>query len=518
MYALTFHLHLEQPVLVTRLGAGEENSGEAYAYIPGSVLRGAAIRLYQEQNPQANPLNQEAQARQLFFSGAVCYLNAYPLTPSGERMLPCPLSWRISKEDKEKKNPEARICDFAIQIDSDLLQPQGLGELFVHLRDGKAHPGYLERYIQVHNASVDVRLKKKRGDSVVYRYEAIAAGQWLGGVIVSRQRQHLELLQTLLDGQEIWLGGARSAGYGLASLGNLQILEKWQETPSHPMTNSKVIVTLLSDAILRDAHGQPALNLDNLLGAEHHSAYQRSAVTGGFNRTWGLPLPQAHALQAGSVFVYQELNQEQLKKLDTWQAEGIGERRLEGFGRITVNWQTQPCLTKQPMQVVTQEHGKPAETIQLSKESRKLAEQMAQRCLRASLDQRLGEALLKMRIEPRPQNAQLSRLRLAARQAQLNGNLGVIVEHVKSLKSAYAQLERARLVYDKTSQRLTTWLEEGLGPEVKIWSYLQPSEIPNVAGIPAQLEQDIQIEYITRLLDALFKKAIDENQGKGAPR
>lgn len=30
---------------------------------------------------------------------------------------------------------------------------------------------------------------------------------------------------------------------------------------------------------------------------------------GGFNRTWGLPLPQAVAFQMGSVFVYRNLPQ-----------------------------------------------------------------------------------------------------------------------------------------------------------------------------------------------------------------
>ena len=46
MKAVVLRIKLLQPLLVTRPGAGEENSSEAYSFIPGSVLRGALIGRY----------------------------------------------------------------------------------------------------------------------------------------------------------------------------------------------------------------------------------------------------------------------------------------------------------------------------------------------------------------------------------------------------------------------------------------------------------------------------------------
>jgi CRISPR-associated protein Csx10 len=99
-----------------------------------------------------------------------------------------------------------------------------------------------------------------------------------------------------------------------------------------------------TDLILRDSSGQvitaqPGDLIPELAGSELESAYMEGTFIGGFNRKWGLPLPQVPAVKAGSVFVYKYqsdfVTEDWIHNLER---EGIGERKTEGFGRIAINW------------------------------------------------------------------------------------------------------------------------------------------------------------------------------------
>ena len=314
----------------------------------------------------------------------------------------------------------------------------------------------------------------------------------------------------------------------------------WKEAPSNNLSDGRVILTLLSDAILLGPDGQPAHDLDPILGAEHQQAFAEMRLVGGFNRKWGLPLPQSLALQAGSVFVYRA---EDIQKevLDQLQQKGIGERRSEGFGRVAVNWQGRSyydsLTTKELSQPETERIADIAPLLTLSA-SKKMAAKMAERQYRAQLEQRLSKAVSSLRIENPPQPSQLSRLRSAVRLAIQFHDLGVIPAHVQSLKSAADQLERAWVVDRPENEpsaskpvRLNEWLRKYVDPSVQhqgnsltIWSkYLTLETEPAVAGIglSAKTLVDIQVEYTARLLDALFRRTtrkIQEEQEKGGIR
>ncbi|HLM62371.1 MAG TPA: hypothetical protein VK308_16335, partial [Pyrinomonadaceae bacterium] len=95
MKAITFTVELLEPMLCVGL-EGDPNAGVSLKYIPGSVLRGAIIGKYGKiRDASATPENE------LFFNGAVRYLNAYVLI-DGKRSLPVPLSWHKEKDAEEK--------------------------------------------------------------------------------------------------------------------------------------------------------------------------------------------------------------------------------------------------------------------------------------------------------------------------------------------------------------------------------------------------------------------------------
>ena len=70
--------------------------------------------------------------------------------------------------------------------------------------------------------------------------------------------------------------------------------------------------------------------------------YQTSGLqqVSGWNELWGTPRPVDYALEAGSVFLFastSDLDDQLLDALEALEEEGIGDRRAEGFGRISVS-------------------------------------------------------------------------------------------------------------------------------------------------------------------------------------
>lgn len=57
-------------------------------------------------------------------------------------------------------------------------------------------------------------------------------------------------------------------------------------------------------------------------------------LVGGFNRKWGLELPQTLAVSAGSVLVFEATQTLTPEELLTLEHEGLGDRKAEGFGRF----------------------------------------------------------------------------------------------------------------------------------------------------------------------------------------
>ena len=231
------------------------------------------------------------------------------------------------------------------------------------------------------------------------------------------------------------------------------------------------------------------------------AAYCRVRLVAGFNRKWGLPLPQAWAVQAGSVFVYRAgaFDADQMHRQV---AMGVGERRAEGFGRVAVNWHTQPVLRRVPIKPES-----PSD-VELSPVSRVLAKQMAQRRLQLLLERRLAEAVTRLKLSALPQNAQLTRVRTAAQQSLASHSLQPVVEHLANLKGAREQFMQAR-AGDMT---LLDWVSERADRQDVEVQILGDSDLPQIAGETAVLTTELKADYTARLIDGVMKKAVKQNQ------
>lgn len=520
MKVLVYRLRLLEPVLITKTEPEEENSAITASFIPGSAMRGALIARYLDTHSVKN-LATEEEPRRLFFSGEVCFLHAYPMC-GDKRMLPRPLSWQMRKDEKESK-----VFDFSFGLES--FDPDEIKNRFKSAKDEFCHitEGSTTLHTPAKHLSVHISLNdaNRRGeDNDVFRYEALAEGQTFEGVVIAKTDGDRTELLKLFTPNEIRLGRAHTAGYGRAEIEIVEEKENsdWREYEIIPADKnnaatmpSPIRVTLLSDTIVRAANGQCDGDFDaaltRLLGHEvkAQSCSRQLRVVAGYNRKWSLPVVQTWALQAGSVFVYPP-NEFDVEKLRSETVFGIGERCVEGFGRIAVDWRTQPVLPQGKMPPID------LKGATLSDESARLAREMANRRLRDLLERKLVEKVNATNLTKLPKNAQLSRVRNATQQALFalhlspEEQLRQIESHLNDLKGAKQQFEHGRV--DDTS--MLKWLYDRLATKDVQAQLLHGIVLPVIAGQAAELDDTLQAEYTARFIDGVMKKAVKQNQEK----
>ncbi len=504
MIALTFQVHLIEPVLVTQVGGGDPNSAISFDFIPGSVIRGALINKYLQRKKDSTA----DDFFDHFFDGTVRFLNAYPLSQKDKRSLPTPLSWRVKKDEENKTIMNIAFEQGAIAQEDSGKTWKVVSEPFCHMsEDGRNKVELYEPkiQIQVHTAR-DNRQRLTEGESTIFRYESLDAGQKFSAVVLAERTYLEKYIKPLLpDGAIFNLGKSHLAGYGKVKIEKVEIQENWDEYKSAGDTpKNNIVVTLLSDIIVRDIDtGAHVTSLKPIVDTNPEKAFLRTLVIGGFNRTWNLPLPQTPAIKAGSVFVFNE-NAELHKRLKVLEATGIGERREDGFGRISVDWNTMDKI------IVMEQEQIPPEQVLLHGGSAVLAQQMVNRMMHAKLDQALIKKINDLTIEGKDQlrNSQLSCMHAVSYRALSNKNAGEILEHLSKMrKTAREQFEYAK-IGDKSLEK---WLKLRGENIQSIWNELDVNSIeqPCIGGIKPDFK-DLALEYTVRLIDGVLHKASKE--------
>ncbi|MFN9238571.1 MAG: hypothetical protein ACK6DE_01435, partial [Pseudanabaena sp.] len=358
-----------------------------------------------------------------------------------------------------------------------------------------------------------------------FRYDAIDVGQTFQSVILCETDEICgEILKLLQSKDDIWLGGSQSAGYGYCKISNVQPRDSnWNEV-NIPVTKrtsqDNLVITLLSNAILRDEYGQPVAN-PNLIGYEIEKIleitdlpeakpiYASSENIGGFNRKWGLPLPQMPALSMGSVFVFEgySLTEEQIKLLES---QGIGERRVDGFGRVAVNWLSESDFqASSPKQVTLSELNSSMDVA-----SQKIASDMTQRILRQNLDALLIKELSSKKLKVDIINSQLSKLRIVSRQAiAAQNDFSLVKSMFDNLPSnSKKKFELIKIGSKSFRDQIEEWLNDP-----KSW-IVNPQDLSvKIRNIEAKLVEPLSSdpiakEYTLRLIEAVAKKATKEGK------
>ena len=317
--------------------------------------------------------------------------------------------------------------------------------------------------------------------------------------------------------RSILLGKARTAGYGAAKIELTELPPDWQEWTLPSDLSGAVTLTLLSPVIVRDERGQFSLDPTSALKARLGNqivvtVVARNDVTiGGFNRAWGLPLPQMTAIAAGSVFSVTGADPDELKKLAQ---SGFGERRAEGFGRVALNLD----LSADEMPLVETPIYLTSPQASVLPASDPLATRMLKRLMQRDLDEqviRLARSLAATYKGGLP-NSQLSRWRIILRDALTAKDVKRVHDFAEKAKGkpGWKKMERVRL--SQGNRRLTEWIDSVLAGD-KDWQdtwekhFKRSRKIGDVT-LSADTFAD---EYRLRLMDAVLAILSKQNKEEG---
>ena len=542
MKIITFILETQQPVLATSF-QGDPNSDVSYPYIPGSMIRGALIGRYLKRHPELGEdfLSEAAlnkKVKSLFFNGKTRYLNAYLFcSKQKKRTLPVPLAWYKEKDDELPTPQETRSLDVRdlSQYLPEQVSLKSLSQRFCTVNERQVVLYREKRRINIHNLRDRTKGRSsptkrdpatnqviQEGEGAIFRYEALDVQQAFQAIILCED-DDAETIESLLKPADIWLGGSRSAGYGHIKINAAKChnIEDWNEIdikPENRVNRQRLKITLLSDTIIRDRCGQFSVDpclvkqaIEDKLPVQLPPAtnvFISSTVVGGFNQKWGLPLPQVPALSAGSVFVFDaQLTAQQIKILET---EGIGERCIDGFGRVAVNWLAEYReFSARPPEPIKDNETK------LDDKYHDLAGQMAENILRQKLEQFIVEKVSDIHLQGNITNSQLSRLEIVARKGLTNPPSFIpVIELLSSLTSNASEQYRNTKVSGNKSleQQLKDWLIKPIGNTDSWLRNPQDLEV-NIAGLIRSIKPDSDLvkEYTLRLIMAVAKKAKKES-------
>jgi CRISPR-associated protein Csx10 len=484
-YYLPFTLTLRSPAVLTALG-GDPNSARTLPYIPGSALRGALARALGDPSGDSERVS---DFRTLVLDGTVRFLNAYPR--AGERRaLPTPVSWRVEKAKGPDDTEEPIVKDlgaFTADPNDDGFdwptdQLVGVSKPFVTLGAAQpllVSPALGSRLHHQRDRSRGRPWKEQQGDreiphGALFAFEFIEPGQEFDGIIQIRGTDEktckglAEKIMAVL-GSQVLLGRSRRGGYG----GDAII--KWRELRDREVTGQGVLdrdldpgaeftALLASPYVGRDPDtgqldpSRLASELEEALRGRAEVRVRRWAFehVGGFNRKWRLETPQALACAAGSVLVLRAHERIPVAHLRAVEDAGLGERRVEGFGRVVFFDRPQ---TQRIVRLASRTN-----TRALEEEPPELVRFAEERILDAAVARAIDEeaARLALDAEPLPTAALLGRLRNVLRAAP-EAALQMLVAWLdpeapggtRLRPPAMDQLERCRL---SDGRRLADWL------------------------------------------------------------
>jgi CRISPR-associated protein Csx10 len=472
----------------------------------------------------------DSEVRRLFFNDATYYLNAYPLK-KGKRTLPIPSCLFKDKNSEINDSQRTGVYNFA-QIEPDDrdedITPKSLGYDFCTIDDEQIIPYSVQKRMNIHHQRNRQKGRSHKGQGEIFRYEGIDSEQTFQTVILSQNNNDLALLQDLLNRENIWFGGSQSAGYGRGKILDIKPDDDWTEIErqeSDRIDYQYLTITLLSDTILRNEWGQYIADsqlvkteieaqLAQELEFKEHGIYSNHTLIGGFNRKWGLPLPQIQAIASGSVFVFQkdDITEEEVKQLEE---QGIGERRNEGFGRIAINWLEE---LEEFTAIVFKPEVNELKLNLSESESIDIAQTMLINMVRKKLEQKLQDKVGRFEIKNHDDisNSQLSRLMIVARDSLNNISFEPLNKFLSLDHLTQNALNQFKGTQTNANKSLYDQLQEWL--KVEEWLKDSPSWIDNpqdleisiTDNIKQRLTRELATEYTLKLIIAICKKAMKE--------
>ena len=298
----------------------------AFGYIPGWVFRGALaaawIRTFGE--PRHGTTHRDAFIA--MFEGDARFSSLLPRDAAFE-----PLSAMACKY------PNTTEC-LSFAIDRAFSDDAQASHQCAHCH-GSLEPlkGQLRGAVTSRRAHVALDEHGRALAGKLYSRESIPKKTVLHGMITGTNEWLLESPPDLIR-----VGGQRSTS-GRCTLH----VKSEPTTPPRVLDNMRLVLRCDAPTIVIDHFGRPQLDLDTQeiaarIGVAKHDVvlrqrFARPAVIGGWHTASARPKPKELAIAAGSTFVYELRRPVGASELTALTDAGLGERKREGFGWITVN-------------------------------------------------------------------------------------------------------------------------------------------------------------------------------------
>ncbi len=350
---IKYQIHTLEPVKIGR--QGNQAAVESLSYITGSTLRGAVISSYIKSFCDGSFENASKEEYISVLKGT-SFFDAYPYV-DGKMLLPIPSVYYADKHkirEHRRKVECGKVSTLDIHscalLGDESIPKEGeqridLGK-YVDLSDEKS----ISPYSVAMNGKLHIALATDKERSKMFRYEAIAPNQVFLGVIVCPDDLS-DKFEKILKGDGVksifYLGGSKGSGYGRCAVSSVErcTYEELYESLHKASADNIFTVYAASNLILLDENGKntgeiSTALLEEKLGVKNiklEKAFSSTYVAEGFNHTWRARQVQQTAVSAGSVFVYSYEGDLLDDKVYLLEAEGIGQRRAEGYGRIIIN-------------------------------------------------------------------------------------------------------------------------------------------------------------------------------------
>lgn len=282
-----------------------------------------------------------SEATRMITGGRVAVTNA-TLVLDGRRSTPTPLALRRHKDAGDRGPLINGLGDVDAETRAVLRE---VGGFCVHRPDGALALGEPRVVSRAHAVIDDRRQRPTIESGGLFVNQAIAAGTvlraelWLSDDVTVNTRA--------LAGRRA-LGRSKKDDYGQVDLAVTDVTEAVDRRDQIPGRGGELAVWLQSDVLLRGVAGQPdatVTRLGTVLGDAlgvvlepfDDGMYAATRRIESWQTRWSLPRPSLTGLAGGSVVRFRMSGHPSDEAYRRVEADGVGERAVEGFGRVALN-------------------------------------------------------------------------------------------------------------------------------------------------------------------------------------
>ena len=326
--------------------SGDNVLYETRRFVPGSSVVGALAAKYINKNHIVNA-HKDPVFKELFLSGKVRFLPAYPCTKDGVKSLPLPMSLMIHKDGRT-------LADYAAgkEFAPGYKKLAGFGIVDEADKTLSMLSARVQFEFHMSRASESERLSGSSNDGKVFNYEYLEPFQYFYGTVIADDDLSDVAMKAIAEllSERVGLGRSRSAQYGKAEFtfmgekapqkidfneGRLCIYAYSAFIPSENWSRADELALCIADALnneLVNSGSKAKLSKENI------GIFAAGEALEGFVGVWNVKRERKNVLSSGSLFAFDviDFDDDALAVIENRLYKGFGERIAEGFGQVRI--------------------------------------------------------------------------------------------------------------------------------------------------------------------------------------